>query len=94
MTKRDLWNKYMTAMVCRGMVKITGINANSTKRDLQSGLECLRASDEDLDAALEFVREHQPNIVRVIEGNGNWKTHEFNRYYIWSTARMLRKEVA
>ena len=70
-------------------VRISQVNVNSNKNMIQSAIDCLKCSDELLDKYLDILATEYPNTAREIAGNGNFKRHRFNRYYVYSTARMI-----
>lgn len=86
MTSRELYLEYQSCLKSKGMRRIDGINTNSTKRELQSAIDCLKASDEEMLLKLEKFSGKFPGTANVIKNNGNFLTHPFNRYYVYISA--------
>lgn len=67
----------------------TDCNMNCSKSMLLSFLECIECTDELLDDYFTVFKLVYPNSAKAAANNGNWKLHNFNRYYIFSTAKMI-----
>lgn len=89
MTKRELLTKLEGLLNEKGMSRIDGVTANSTKATIQEAIDCLEASDAELENRLELVRSEWANIASTVEKNGNWLTHSHNRLFIYSSAKHL-----
>lgn len=91
-TVRELWQEYKALLEEKGLTKLTSlctsISANSTKAEIQNGIDCLKCSDETLDDYLTVIKLALPNIYETIKNNGDFKIHYFNRFYVYNTARM------
>lgn len=88
MTKRELFSVYDDLLKKRGMGRIDGITANSNKAELQSAIKCLSCDDATLDVYMDIVKMEYPHIATAVLNNGDWHTHYFNRYMIYSLALM------
>lgn len=88
MTKRDML-LLLDKLEDEKGVRISQVNVNSNKNMIQSAIDCLNCSDELLDKYLDVLATEYPATARTIAGNGNFKLHRFNRYYVYSTARMI-----
>ncbi len=93
MTKYELWQRYKSLLDAHGMRLLTGIYSNSTKAVIQNGIDCLECSDERLDAYMEAFKRKHPNSAENMLVNGDWKTHYFNRLYVFNAARLILWEV-
>jgi hypothetical protein len=91
MTKRDLLLKLDEELKKKGMSVITDINANSNKATLESAIRCLETSDEEMNDYLTVFKLAYPNSYNAIINNGNWLLHQFNRYYVYTSAKSLLK---
>ena len=90
MTKNELLNEYRTLCNKKGLFsELDGINGNSRKDDIENAIDCLKCSDEKLDEYLTIIKLKFPNTYNTIVNNGNYKTHRFNRLYVYNTARMI-----
>ena len=87
-TARELWQEYNSLLEEKGMFRLNGITTNSTKSEIQNGIDCLKCSDETLDDYLTVIKLALPNIYETIKNNGDFKIHYFNRFYVYNTARM------
>lgn len=87
-TARELWQEYKTLLEEKGLCKLDGITTNSTKSEIQNGIDCLKCSDETLNDYLTVIKLALPNTYEAIKNNGDFKTHSFNRLYVYNTARM------
>lgn len=94
-TARELWEEYKVLLEEKGLAKLTSlytsISANSTKSEIQNGIDCLKCSDETLNDYLTVIKLVLPNTYETIKNNGDFKTHSFNRLYVYNTARMYIK---
>lgn len=93
MKKADLIKRLEELLEEKGMSKIDGGNGkigwNDTKATIQNAIDCLTATDEEMSDYLTVFKMKYPNCYKAIMENGNWLTHYFNRYYVYSTARMI-----
>lgn len=93
MTKNELLNKMEILLNQRGMSKIeTGLNRidrNSNKATIQGAINCLETTDEEMNDYLTIVKLAYPNIYKKIAENPYWLSDGFQRYYVWSTAKMV-----
>ena len=90
MTRRDMWDEYQRLLSANGMTRIDGITTNTAKPELESAIQCLKATDGELDDYLTVFKLKYPNMYRTVTMHGReWKRHTFNRYYVYSTARMI-----
>lgn len=89
MKKIELFRRYETLLNDLGMHRIDGINWNSRKRDIENAIDCLQCPDETLNDYITIIKLKYPNTYKTIVNNGNWKTHYFNRYYVFNTAKMI-----
>lgn len=90
MTKRELILEY--EKLCNEKMngaRLDGINCNSNKREIENAINCLNASDEDMQDYLTVIKLAYPNTYKTIANNGDWLKHRFNRLYVWNTARMI-----
>ena len=88
MTKVELLKEFDKLEKEKG-VHIEGIYYNSKKSEIQNAIECLKCPDEMLDKYLMLVSLKYPNSGRIIAENGDFKRHNFNRLYVYNTARMI-----
>lgn len=88
MTKRDLLKEYHGLCIAKE-VEIEGIYSNSNKSDIQAAIDCLKCPDEVLDDYMTVIKLKYPNTHRTISAVGDFKTHKFNRFYVYNTARLL-----
>ena len=88
MTKREMLIRFDGLEKEKG-VHIEGINQNSNKASIQNAINCLCCSDEMLEKYLLVVSLKYENIGKRIEENGDFKTHPFNRLYVYNTARQI-----
>lgn len=88
MTKADLMKEF-DKLEKEKCVHIEGIYYNSKKSEIQNAIECLECPVEMLDKYLMLVSLKYPNIGRIIAENGDFKRHNFNRLYVYNTARMI-----
>lgn len=87
MTKRDLLLELKKLLDEKKMYSLDGINANSSKSELQTAIDCLRCTDEQMAEYLIVVKLKYPNIYRTIT-QSNYLRHSHNRLYTYSTARL------
>lgn len=88
MTKADLMKEFKK-LETEKRVHIEGIYWNSKKSEIENAIECLKCPDEMLEKYLVIVSLKYPNSGRVIAENGDFKRHNFNRLYVYNTARMI-----
>lgn len=88
MTKKELLDRLEGLEKEKG-IHIEGINQNSNKASIQNAINCLCCSDEMLEKYLIVVSLKYENIGKVIEENGDFKKHSFNRLYVYDTARQI-----
>ena len=92
-TKAELIARLTELLESKGMSKIDNgngaVNYNSTKASIQSAINCLTATDAEMNDYLTVFKLKYPNSYEVIIKNGNWLTHYFNRYYVYSTAKTI-----
>ena len=93
MTKKELFREYES--LCNDILGagrlLDGVNWNSNKQTIQNAINCLRASDNELDELFTVIKLAYPNTYKTISSNGNWKTHRFNRLYVFNTAKLILK---
>lgn len=91
MTKRDLLKKFNALLEEKGMNRIQllygNVGVNSTKNEIQSAIDCLSASDEEMNNRLEQFKVIYPAIYKTISEAG-FLTHSFNRYYVYLSTRI------
>lgn len=92
-TKAELIARLTELLEAKGMSKIDDgngtVNYNSTKASIQSAINCLTATDVEMNDYLTVFKLKYPNSYEAIIKNGNWLTHYFNRYYVYSTAKTI-----
>lgn len=88
MTKADLMKEFKE-LESEKRMHIDGIYWNSKKSEIENAIECLKCPDEMLDKYLMLVSLKYPNSGRIIAENGDFKRHNFNRLYVYNTARMI-----
>lgn len=89
MTKSELLKELERQIDSKGMRRVDGIGGNSRKEEIQNAIDCLACSDGLLDDYMTVIKLKYPNIHRTISNNGNWKLHQYNRLYVYNTARLL-----
>ena len=93
MTKKELFREYES--LCNDILGngrlLDGVNWNSNKPTIQNAIDCLRASDKELDEFFTVIKLAYPYTYKTISKNGNWKTHRFNRLYVFITAKLILK---
>lgn len=90
MTKRDLLNEYHTLCEEKGMLSgIDGVNGNSDKDTIQNAIDCLNLTDKELEEYFTVFKLKYPNSYNAIFNNGNWKTHRFNRWYVYNAVHAI-----
>lgn len=92
MTKKDLMKRLEELLAEKEMHKIGhplggAFGWNSNKATLEDAVKCLEATDEEMNDYLIVIKLKYPNIYNVVVNNGNWLTHSYNRYYVYSTAK-------
>lgn len=93
MTAREMYKEYQRLLDEKGMFKLDGIHSGSTKSQLQNGIDCLNCTDEMLDDCLIVIKLAYPATYNTIKNNGNFKTHPFNRLYVYNTAKSILAKV-
>lgn len=88
MTKHELLKEYVELCEVKQM-EIDGIYANSNKSTIQNAIDCLKCPDENMDDYMTIIKLKYPNTYSTISTNWNYKTHRFNRLYVYNTARLL-----
>lgn len=96
MKKRDLLIKYNELLEEKGMSKIQllyeSVGVNSTKAEIESAINCLLESDDEMLKRLEQFKDIYPAIYKAILETGNFLTHSFNRYYVYTMTNLMRGE--
>jgi len=93
MTKNQLLDEYNKLCEQKGMfTKIDSINGNSGKDEIANAIDCLKCTDEKLDEYLTVIKQHFPSTYKKICTVGNYKTHRFNRLYVYNTAKLMLAE--
>ena len=85
MTKMQLFKKYEEQLAKKGMRRIDGITFNSNKTEIQNAIDCLECPDEQMEVFASAFEKEYPNIFRAMPKD--FKTHEFNRFYIYNTVK-------
>ena len=88
MTKSEMLKQLNTLEVEKG-VKIDGVGQNSNKATIQNAINCLLCPDDLLEKYLIVLSLKYPNTGAKIAGNGDFKTHRFNRLYVFNAARSI-----
>lgn len=92
-TKAELIARLTELLESKGMSKIDDgngtVNYNSTKASIQSAINCLTATDAEMNDYLTVFKLKYPNSYEQIIRSGNWLTHYFNRYYVYSAAKTI-----
>jgi hypothetical protein len=93
MKKIDMLRELDALLEKKGMAKIDCGNGkvavNDNKNTIQEAIDCLSASDEEMQDYLTVFKLKYPNSYKRIVENGNWLLHSFNRFYVYSTAKMI-----
>lgn len=94
MTKRELLNKLKELLDNKGMSKIElmiggKVGENCNKSTIEDAIKCLEASDKEMNDYLTVFKLKYPNSYKKIIENGNWLTHSFNRYYVYSSVKTI-----
>lgn len=89
MTKKEMMNRIEELKAEKGILRLDGINWNCDKNTLQSTINCLECSDEKMDEYMVVFKLKYPHSYEKIINNGNWKTHPFNRLYVYSSAKSI-----
>ena len=93
MTKNELLNRLEELLNNKGMNKIETafncIDSKCNKATIESAIKCLEATGEEMNDYLTVVKLAYPNTYKRILESGEWLTHSHNRYYVYSTAKML-----
>lgn len=91
-TKKELIEKYQALLNQKEIPFFDGINSGSRKADIQSAIECLEATDEELNDCLIVIKMALENIYKtIVESDQDWKKHYFNRFFVYSTALDITK---
>jgi hypothetical protein len=88
MTKNELLKEYHQLLKEKQMELIDGINSNSNKADIENAIDCLKCSDEKMSEYLTVIKLAYPNTYSKIIAS-DYLVHYHNRYFVYSTARML-----
>ncbi len=88
MTKNELLKKFNQLQQLK-QCHIANISANSNKAAIQNAINCLECSDEMLEKYLIVVSLKYENIGRTIANNGDFKHHQYNRLFVYDTARQI-----
>lgn len=93
MTKKNLMNRLEDLLKEKGMTQIETfsgkINYNCNKSTIEDAIKCLEATDEEMSDYLTVVKLKYPGIYKTVVNNGNWLLHSHNRYYVYTTAKMI-----
>ena len=96
MKKRDLLIKYNELLEEKGMSKIQllyeSVGVNSTKAEIESAINCLLESDDEMLKRLEQFKYSYPAIYKAILETGDFLTHSFNRHYVYTMTNLMRLE--
>ena len=78
-------------IVVSGMSKIDNgngkVNENTKKELIQSAIDCLKATNEQMNEYLTVFKLKYPNTYKNL--SEHWLTHSFQRYYVYSTAKSI-----
>ena len=88
MTKAEMMKKFHELEQEKG-VHIDGIYWNSRKSEIQNAIDCLECPDDTLEKYLVVFSFKYENIGRTIANNGDFKHHNYNRLYVYNTARQI-----
>ncbi len=95
MTKNELLSRLEELLNEKGMYKIetafNRIDSKCNKATIESAIKCLEATDEEMNDYLTVIKLAYPGTYNVIVKNGNWLTHSHNRFYVYTTAKMVLK---
>lgn len=93
MTKRELLQELQKLLIKKDMTRIDGgngtIGVNDNKATIQNAIDCLKASDEQMNGYLIVFKLKYPNSYNIIINNGDWLTHYHNRLYVYNTAKSI-----
>ena len=93
MTKAELLKRLDYLLKEKGMNKIETfsgkIGQNDNKATIENAIKCLEATDEEMNDYLTVFKLKYKGSYNAIMRAGNWLTHSHNRYYVYSTARMI-----
>lgn len=84
MTKKELLGIYRELLIEKDVPYIEGINTNSSKSQIENAIRCLELTDEELDEYMIVLKLMYNNTYNVIINNGDWKKHQYNRFYVYS----------
>lgn len=85
MKKSDMITELCKSLGRHGFQNLEGISINSSKKDIQTAIDCLNATDEDMDRIGQQFETIYPNIFSKIKHD--FKTHTFNRLYVYQTVK-------
>lgn len=89
MKKKDLMKKFQELLNDKKMSGIEGINWNSKKSQIQEAIDCLELTDAELDEYMTVFKLKYQNTYNAIINNGDWKRHQYNRFYVYRTVKMI-----
>lgn len=94
MTKKDLMKRLEETLAEKKMPKIElmlggKVGWNCSKATIEDAIKCLEATDEEMNDYLTVFRLKYPNSYNTIINNGDWMTHSYNRYYVYSSAKAI-----
>lgn len=94
MTKKELMNKLNGLLTEKKMPKIElmlggKVDWNCNKATIEDVIKCLEASDDEMNDYLTVFKLKYPNTYNTIINNGNWLTHSYNRYYVYSSVKAI-----
>lgn len=91
MKKSEMLKELQTLLDIHGMAKIDNgngkVNENTTKPMIQSAIDCLKATNEQMNEYLTVFKLKYPNTYKNL--SEHWLTHSFQRYYVFSTAKSI-----
>ena len=67
--------------------KLINTNENTKKELIQSAIDCLKATNEQMNEYLTVFKLKYPNTYKNL--SEHWLTHSFQRYYVYSTAKSI-----
>lgn len=88
MTKAELMKKFDELQKEKNC-RIEGIYWNSKKSEIENAINCLECEDDMLEKYLLVVSLKYPNIEKAISKNGDFKHHQYNRLYVYNTAKQI-----
>lgn len=92
MKKTEMLMELNVLLKEKGMLRIDGINSNSNKEEIENAIECLKCSDEELEARLKKIKKLYPNIFNLITEGGEMnieriKYHSHNRLFVYNNGK-------